>query len=108
MKLDTGMSRLGFQTGEESIDEIERIFYLPGIRMEGLFTHFAKADEMDKTFTNRQMEEVSFMTRKLKERGLSHSTGIALTARLSSTTLRPIWISCVRASHSTGFILPMR
>ena len=70
VKLDTGMSRLGFQTGEESIDEIERIFYLPGIRMEGLFTHFAKADEMDKTFTNRQMEEYLFMTRKLKERGI--------------------------------------
>ena len=39
IKLDTGMSRLGFQTGEESVEVIERISHLPGIQIEGIFTH---------------------------------------------------------------------
>lgn len=83
IKLDTGMSRLGFQTGEESVEVIERISHLPGIQIEGIFTHFAKADELDKSFTKRQMEEFVWMTERLKERGVdpvfrhcSNSAGI--------------------------------
>ncbi len=70
VKLESGMSRLGFQTGEESIDEIERIFYLPGMRSKDCYPVAKNGAEMDKTFTNRQMEEYLFMTRKLKERGI--------------------------------------
>lgn len=71
IKLDTGMSRLGFQTGEESVEVIERISHLPGIEIEGIFTHFAKADELDKSFTKRQMEEFLWMTKRLKEKGVT-------------------------------------
>ena len=45
IKLDTGMSRLGFPICEESADAIERISKMPHLQMEGMFTHFAKADE---------------------------------------------------------------
>ena len=43
------MSRIGFSDTEESIETIRKIASLPGIEIEGMFTHFAKADELDKT-----------------------------------------------------------
>ena len=46
IKLDTGMSRLGFDVNESSIDAIQRIHALKNVSMEGIFTHFAKADEV--------------------------------------------------------------
>ena len=70
IKLDTGMSRLGFQTGMESVNAIERISRLPGLEIEGIFTHFAKADEEDKAFTKKQLGEYLWMTDRLKERGV--------------------------------------
>lgn len=83
VKLDTGMSRLGFPVNEESLDAIERISKLPGIVMEGMFTHFSKADELDKSFTNTQMERYLWMRDSLEKRGVkfqyyhcSNSAGI--------------------------------
>ena len=46
IKLDTGMSRIGFSDTEESLETICRIQKLPGLFLEGLFTHFARADEI--------------------------------------------------------------
>ena len=68
VKLDTGMSRLGFQITEDSVDKIMAIAKMPGLVMEGLFTHFAKADETDKTFTGRQFENYLWMKEKLEEK----------------------------------------
>lgn len=83
IKLDTAMSRLGFQISEESVEEIEKISKLPRIEMEGLFTHFAKADETDKAGANKQMEAYLWMKEKLAGRGIhfayyhcSNSAGI--------------------------------
>lgn len=45
IKLDTGMGRIGFAPTEESLDAVERIAGLPGLVLEGIFTHFARADE---------------------------------------------------------------
>lgn len=56
IKIDTGMSRLGYPVTEESADELERIMHLPNIVMEGIFTHFSRADEADKTTTHTQMQ----------------------------------------------------
>ena len=50
IKIDTGMERLGFPATEESADLIGQIEKLPNVCLEGMFTHFAKADEYDKTF----------------------------------------------------------
>ena len=72
IKLDTGMGRLGFSITEESVDAIASISKLPSVRMEGVFTHFAKADERDKTFTKKQMKEFEYMTKRLKEIGRAH------------------------------------
>ena len=57
IKLDTGMGRIGFKINDESADTIERISKLPGLVLEGMFTHFSKADETDKKYTNSQFEK---------------------------------------------------
>lgn len=71
IKLDTGMSRLGFLIQEESAESITEITRLPGLIMEGMFTHFAKADETDKTFTNKQYEGYLWMKKRLEENGVT-------------------------------------
>ena len=45
-----------------------RISKLPNLVMEGMFTHFAKSDEADKTFTNEQLEKYLWMKEELKKR----------------------------------------
>ncbi|PZD95671.1 alanine racemase [Paenibacillus sambharensis] len=59
IKVDTGMGRLGVLPGEEVTAFIEQALRTPGIEVEGLFTHFAKADEQDKTYTRLQYERFS-------------------------------------------------
>ena len=70
IKADTGMGRIGFLPTEESLDTIEKIFQLPNLEFTGLFTHFAKADYADKTYTKLQWERYNFFLDGLKKRGL--------------------------------------
>ena len=83
IKLDTGMGRVGFLVSEDSADTIAQIAKLPHIMIEGMFTHFAKADETDKTSANKQLADFLHMADMLKERGVqiplkhcSNSAGI--------------------------------
>ncbi|EEG75920.1 alanine racemase [[Clostridium] hylemonae] len=71
IKLDTGMSRLGFLIGEEAADIIERISKMPNLVMEGMYTHFAKADEIDKSFTGKQIRNYVWMKETLEKRGVA-------------------------------------
>ena len=40
------------------------------VNMEGIFTHFTKADEKDKSFTKKQIQEFVWMTERLKEKNV--------------------------------------
>lgn len=71
IKLDTGMSRLGFPVNEESLRKIEKISRMPNLVMEGMFTHFARADETDKTFTEMQMRQYRWMKKELEDRDIT-------------------------------------
>ena len=72
IKLDTGMARLGFQITKENADEIARISKLPNLVMEGMFTHFAKSDEEDKTSAYHQLALFqNFIDRIQTELGLT-------------------------------------
>lgn len=70
LKIDTGMSRLGFMPDESSIKDIERIARLPYLEMEGVFTHFAVADIADKSYTLYQIETFTDFLGKLKKIGI--------------------------------------
>lgn len=71
IKLDTGMGRIGFLPDEDSIAEIKRIAELPNILIEGIYTHFSKADEQDREFTKQQMEQFSQFVSKVEKEGIS-------------------------------------
>ena len=68
--VDTGMSRIGFQITEEAADICKQICDLPGLRAEGLFSHFATADSGDLTKTYAQAEKFRIFDEMLKARGI--------------------------------------
>ena len=70
LAVDTGMSRLGFQATEESLDICEKIAALPGIRAEGLFSHFATADSADLARSRKQAALFDWFDGELKKRGI--------------------------------------
>ncbi|MCD8045894.1 MAG: alanine racemase [Clostridiales bacterium] len=83
IKLDSGMGRIGFPCCEETIETIAQIANLPNIVTEGIFTHFARADERDKSWSKRQAERFFSVTDALAQRGIripirhiSNSAGI--------------------------------
>ncbi len=55
VKVETGMNRLGINPDESGLRFLERILQSEGIILEGIFTHFARADETDRTATIRQL-----------------------------------------------------
>lgn len=72
VKVDTGMARLGLRA--EDIEAIvafcETLRELPGLVVEGIFTHFATADSADRTYAHRQLERFRAVLAALDERGL--------------------------------------
>ena len=83
IKIDTGMSRIGFQVNKETADIICEISKLPNLEIEGIFTHFANADEVDKSTTIEQMDLFRKICEMLEENGVkipikhcSNSAGI--------------------------------
>ena len=64
IKVDTGMSRIGVFADDSGLDFIKYAHSKPGIEIEGIFTHFAKADETDKTSAYEQLNKFnSFIDR---------------------------------------------
>ncbi len=70
IKLDTGHGRLGFRKSDKSLDQIVEIAKLKSIRLEGVFSHLATADERDTSFTKEQEEIFDYMLNHLEDRGL--------------------------------------
>ena len=77
IKIDSGMGRIGFQCVEEELDKAAEACRMPGVKVEGIFTHFASADEGDsgREYTLGQFNK--FMT------AISHleAKGIRFTLR---------------------------
>lgn len=83
IKIDTGMSRIGFQVNDETVEVIKEIAKLPNLEIEGIFTHFANADVKDKSSTFAQMDLFTTLCKRLEENGIhipikhcSNSAGI--------------------------------
>lgn len=83
IKLDTGMSRIGFLPNQESLQEIQQIAAMPGIQIDGCFTHFARMDEKDKSRAETQFRQYMDFTAQIEAEGIllpvkhaSNSAGI--------------------------------
>ncbi len=79
IKIDTGMSRIGIYCHSENdiertADSIEQIASLDGIRVDGIFTHFADSDGDGDAFTNRQHSVFSALIDELDRRGIDVGT----------------------------------
>lgn len=81
--LDTGMSRIGFADRQESVEEIKKISLLPNLKIEGMFTHFARADETDRSPAIDQLNRYLNFAKLLEDAGIqipmkhcSNSAGI--------------------------------
>lgn len=82
LKVDTGMGRIGASPSEAE-NLLEKIHSMPGIEVEGVFTHFAKADDMTDSYTAHQLSVFKDVTRKFEEKGrfipLKHAANSAAT-----------------------------
>lgn len=70
LALDTGMSRIGWFADEAGVAEAVKTAKLPGIEVEGLFTHFARADEGDPQYTREQFARYQWFVEELKQHGI--------------------------------------
>lgn len=93
--LDTGMSRIGFADTAESIQEIKKITELPNVAVEGMFSHFARADETDISPAEKQLERYVTFERLLYENGIripmkhcSNSAGIIRMPKANMDAVR--------------------
>jgi len=96
IKIDTGMTRVGFQPGYKAVKDVVEINSLPGIVIEGLFTHFASADEVDREFTKLQYERFESIINELNRIGIlipvkhiSNSAAIIQYPNLCLDMVRP-------------------
>lgn len=71
MKVDTGMGRLGFLSNVPGVQDIVEISRLANVKLEGVYTHFARADEQEKEYTVEQHEKFVWMEKALKNEGLN-------------------------------------
>jgi len=69
VKVDTGMGRLGFLPAE-AVEAITKIAAMDGLVLEGVFTHFAKADEADPAYTVQQFEQFKRLLSEVEARGI--------------------------------------
>lgn len=83
LALDTGMTRIGFADTPQSVEMIRKIAPLPNLRIEGMFTHFARADEYDRSPAMVQLDRYLKFADMLEEAGVkipirhcSNSAGI--------------------------------
>ncbi|MFY9139959.1 MAG: alanine racemase [Thermacetogeniaceae bacterium] len=65
IKIDTGMGRLGFSPQGDTLDKIRNLSQLPDLDIEGIFTHFATADESDKAFAEEQFMRFQQLLKQL-------------------------------------------
>lgn len=105
IKLDTGMSRIGFRDNDESVTEIQRINALEGLEITGMFTHFACADMTDKSSAYRQYERYLAFEDKLEAVGIcpavKHVSNSAAIIDLPDT-----YLNMVRSGISTYGLYP--
>jgi alanine racemase len=90
VKVDTGMGRYGLLP-DEALDFVRFLSSLPGLVLEGLYTHHAVADLADKTFTRHQFSVYSDVVKRLEEAGftfpLKHVSNSATTLDLPEMAL---------------------
>jgi len=91
VKVDTGMGRLGFLPGRHSAEIIGKLACFPNLHLEGIFTHYATADEADKSYANLQTDRFLDFLSTLAKMGITfplrHAANSAALINLPETHL---------------------
>lgn len=67
LAIDTGMGRIGFLCNDEGVKEANKVFTLRNIYVEGIFSHFACADEENRNFTDEQSRRYDWFINKITD-----------------------------------------
>jgi len=90
VKVDTGMGRLGIPYGR-ALAEIEAIAGLPGLKLDGIYTHFPAAEKFPDPFGEKQLGDFEGLIQDLRRKGvafrLRHAANSAGALRLKSNVL---------------------
>ena len=73
IKINTGMNRLGFSADEATVEKIIAMHSLPMIKWDGIFMHFATADEENKDYSKKQFERFSYVLDELEKNNITFS-----------------------------------
>lgn len=120
VKVDTGMTRVGIRPDESGIAYVDKVLHTAGVELEGMFTHFARADEADKTSAREQLDRIKdFMMRVESElnchipvKHCSNSAGIIempeanMDAVRAGITMYGLWPSA-EVSHKIVSLRPV-
>ncbi len=106
VKVDTGMGRIGVFP-DNAVDFIKEVMSFKNIEVEGLMTHFAKADEEDKDYTYNQWDQFQMVIDRLAEENIeipikqaANSATIIDLPHMSLNMVRPgIMMYGLRPSH---------
>ena len=105
IKVNTGMNRIGFETNAAGVEAVRRIRRMPGLCTEGIFTHFARADETDKSSAEDQLERFkAFAAATEKDLGRYAIRHCANSA--ASMEMPEAWMDMVRIGISLYGIYP--
>jgi alanine racemase len=93
VKVDTGMGRFGLLP-DEVLRFVQALSAMPGLALEGLYTHFAAADEADKSYTLKQHRLFMEVLSRLRQAGfrvaLTHEANSAATLDLAQAHLHMV------------------
>ena len=70
INLDTGMHRVGLPIKYRTVEVIKEISEMENIYLEGVYTHFAVADEADKWYTKKQVKDFEYIIDELEKLGV--------------------------------------
>ncbi len=91
LKVDTGMSRIGVSADDQGLAIVKKIASMKHLKLEGIMTHFARADETDKTSAKRQFASFTDFIAKCDEQGIRfqyrHCANSAAIMELDETDL---------------------
>jgi alanine racemase len=107
LKIDSGMGRLGFSPADAT-KAAEQIHRLPGIRFDGIFTHFATSDEEDLSFTREQFRIFSSVTKSVRRAGISTGMVHCCNSGALMAGLSEMFCDAVRPGHILHGIMPSK
>lgn len=92
VKIDSGMGRLGLLPGDGAVAFVRKALQIPQVEVEGLFTHFATADDADKSYTLEQFSRFQGVVNALREHEIEipiiHTGNSAISIDLPELSLR--------------------